>query len=192
MISLNEGEQVLWEGRPDKGVLLPWCLTKLVGWMFMAVLLTFALVLMFAAIWMEIVQEQQGANPFPMTGVALQLVTPVALVVGIAYVWMLRRTYRYAITNHRCVLEGGVIIRRRRSVHYHKVTDVEVSQNPLERLLGLSSLKLYTAGTSSVGGFMPWGGTWERAEITFEGLRDPDEPERLINQALKRYKATGE
>lgn len=186
MIQLGDGEQTLWEGRPASRVLWAWGATKWVGWMVFVGFFTFAGGTMVLDLWLD----PKGPVPWPKVAALLRVVVPLAGLVGVAYLAGLRRTYRYLVTNQRCVLAGGLLIRRRRSVHYHKVTDVEVSQNPIERLLGLGSLKLYTAGTSSFTAY-PWG-PWERAEITFEGLQDPAQPEQIVNQTLKRYRATGE
>jgi uncharacterized membrane protein YdbT with pleckstrin-like domain len=103
------------------------------------------------------------------------------------YYAKLKGTFQYCITNQRCIFEGGIIIRRKRSVPYHKITDVEINQNIIERGLGISSLKVFTPGTGSAG--MPG---FEKAEIAFYGLKDAEMPANIIQNILKKYKATGE
>jgi len=49
-------------------------------------------------------------------------------------------------------------------------------------------VKVFTAGTSGFTGW-PWK---ERAEITFPGLSESDIAERLIHDALRSYRATGQ
>jgi hypothetical protein len=75
-----------------------------------------------------------------------------------------------------------------RAMHYHKITDVEVSQSPLERAVDLQTLEIFTAGTPA------WNpGSWQsRAEVSFPGLPDAETPERLVHDALKGYRATGQ
>ncbi len=75
-----------------------------------------------------------------------------------------------------------------RSVHYHKVTDVEMSQNIFERILGISTLNIFTPGTSSGGG----NSSFQKAEISFIGLKDNEGPANTINGILRKFKATGE
>lgn len=60
-----------------------------------------------------------------------------------------------------------------------------MSQNIIERLLGISSLGIYTPGTGS-------GNSGRRPEITFVGLKDNETPSEAINTILSKFKATGE
>ncbi len=72
---------------------------------------------------------------------------------------------------------------------YHKITDVESSQNIIERIIGISSLKIFTPGTASLP-TSPFGG--ERAEIMFVGLVDNETPANTINEIVIKFKATAE
>ncbi len=117
----------------------------------------------------------------------LIVVVPMAFVLTLIYYGYLRRTFRYVITDQRCIFTGGIFIRRQRSVPFHKITDVEINQNFFENWLGISSLKIFTPGTGSVG--MPG---FEKAEIVFVGLKDSEAPASIIQGMLKKFKATGE
>jgi hypothetical protein len=64
-----------------------------------------------------------------------------------------------------------------------------MSQNIIERVLGISNLKIFTPGTSSMR-VSPFAA--QRAEIFFVGLADNEPPAATINDILKTYKATGE
>ncbi len=75
-----------------------------------------------------------------------------------------------------------------RSVPYHKVTDVEVSQNIIERFLGISSINVFTPGTASV----QQGSFGHRAEIRFQGVSDTEEPADTINKMIRQSRASGE
>lgn len=184
-VALNEGEKILWKDRPDAAIFGVWFFTKGIPFVFATAFLTFWSFGFFGGMWAARTR-QEGFNPFLATGQALKLVIPLSVFGMFVYLIGLRKTYRYFTTNQRLIFVGGLLMKKRRSVHYHKVTDVEVSQNFIEQLLGLRSLKIFTAGTSSMG---PWG---ERAEIEFQGLKEADTAEQLINQTLKSYKATGE
>jgi len=113
---------------------------------------------------------------------------PGFLMLGMIYCEFLRRTYVYYITNQRCVFHGGIIRRIERSVHYHKVTDVEMSQHIIERILGISTLNIFTPGTSSRVGES----SLQKAEISFVGLKDNESPAETINGNLRKFRATGE
>ena len=74
------------------------------------------------------------------------------------------------------MFEGGILLRRVKSVPYHKITDVSVSQNILERILGISKLNIHTAGTG-----IP------SPEIQFVGLTDPEMPQSIIMERLRAF-----
>ncbi|HBH03214.1 MAG TPA: hypothetical protein DDZ42_15055 [Candidatus Rokubacteria bacterium] len=48
-------------------------------------------------------------------------------------------------SRHRALFRGGLLVRRRRSVPYHKITDLEVTRTLLDQLLGIGTLRIYTA-----------------------------------------------
>ncbi len=109
------------------------------------------------------------------------------VIFGFIYCSYLRSTYKYYITNNRCVFCGGIIRRVKRSVPYHKITDVEMSQNIIERMIGISTLNIFTPGTGSIRGT---GG--QKAEISFVGLKDNETPAVTISKHLKELTAKGE
>jgi len=137
-----------------------------------------------------------GMIGFFVTSMATKAVGPgIAAGVGVgtlvlltvlAYSACLRRTYVYYVTDQRCVFRGGILRRIERSVPYHKITDVERSQNIIERVLGISTLNIFTPGTASTGS----GG--RGAEISFPGLLDSEAPAVAINGIVKSLRSTGE
>lgn len=187
-LSLSAEERVLWEGQPAPAVLSLWLFTKALTFAFVASFVVVWLFAFFGAMWMTATRSHRDVDPFGPIGRPLVVAAPLLLGAGFLYTVALRRTYRYFITNQRVVFTGGLLLSRRRSVHYHKITDIEVSQHIVERLLGIRTLKAYTAGTSGFTGW-PW---MERAEITFPGLAESDTAERLINNVLRTYRATGQ
>ena len=188
-LALSQNEQVLWEGRPSPAVFGIWLFTKVIPATFAASFITFWVFGFFGGMWAATKRADEVFNPFALALPTLFVLAPLCFAGALAYCWRLRITFRYVVTNQRVVFNGGVLVRKRRSVHYHKVTDMEVSQNLLEQLLDIRTLKIFTAGTSSFAGW-PWGG--ERAEITYPGLREVQVPEQIINNTLRSYRATGE
>ncbi len=55
----------------------------------------------------------------------------------------------YAIREHDILFKTGLIFQRRTAIPFNRVQHAETSRGPLERYLGLASLKLFTAGGSS-------------------------------------------
>lgn len=94
------------------------------------------------------------------------------------YIIYLRKTYRYIITNRRCIFVGGILKRIERTVPYKKITDIQRSQNILERILGIWNVQVFTPGTAS----MQIGQAKARAELNFDGLLNSEDVYETINK----------
>jgi uncharacterized membrane protein YdbT with pleckstrin-like domain len=184
----QEGESIIHELRPESTVLWIWFFTKSVLAAFVGGFLCFWCFGFFGGI-LGVARRTDSSFPIAVGAVMALIVASVVLVLALVYCSFLRKTYVYYITNQRCIFHGGILRRIERSIHYHKITDVEMSQNIFERILGISSLKIFTPGTASMK-MSPFGG--EKAEITFVGLRNNELPAATINGILRRFKATGE
>ncbi len=108
---------------------------------------------------------------------ALALVVLVSILIQI-YLIYLRKTYRYIITNRRCIFVGGILKRIERTVPYKKITDIQRSQNILERILGIWNVQVFTPGTAS----MQIGQAKAKAELNFDGLLNSEDVYEAINK----------
>jgi uncharacterized membrane protein YdbT with pleckstrin-like domain len=185
---LHDDETLIHELRPERSILGIWFFTKCLAPALVGGLLCMMLFAVPAGI---IWGASRNASEMPIIAVAVGalVVALVALALALVYCDFLRRTYVYFVTDQRCVFHGGILQRVERSIPYHKVTDVEMSQNIVERLLGISSVKIFTPGTGSMT-TSSFGG--QRAEISFVGLRDNEAPAATINEILRKFRATGE
>ncbi len=184
-MKLIEGEEVLMKMGPEPKLLVIWFLMTCLG----TIIAIGFLILIFYPI-VDVLELDSDTNGKLLTFV-LPVVIGTALFIMIAtfiYCIYLRRTYRYTLTNRRVIFSGGILRHVRHSVPYHKITDVEMSRNIIERMLGISSLGIYTPGTGS----MSSGGSGRRPEIAFVGLKDNEAPSETINSILSKFKATGE
>ena len=77
------------------------------------------------------------------------------------------RYFRYDVRDHDLLVQQGVLFRRWCSIPHHRIQHVDTQQGPIDRILGLSSLKLYTASGVSADGSIPG-----LAEEDAERLRD--------------------
>lgn len=183
-MKLQRDEEIIHEMRPARAILVIWFFTKCVIPALFCAFLTFGPLSIFGDI------SAAGRRAGTVRAlIAAGAVCSVVWALVLVYCVYLRRTYVYYVTNQRCVFRGGILRRVERSVPYHKVTDVEMSQNIVERMLGISKLSIFTPGTASVGN-SPFGGP--RAEISFVGLKDSESPAATINEILRGFKATGE
>ncbi len=171
-MKLQEGETVLHELHPGPGVMVIWFFTKC----FMAAGCSAGACL--AICWCLSTFLEPAASPPNCPEIPVGLV---ALVVATVYCSSLRKTYVYYVTDQRCVFHGGILRRVERSVPYHKITDVETSQNLFEKALGVSTLNIFTPGTGS-----------KSAEVSFVGLKDPETPAHTIAEMVDKCKLTRE
>jgi uncharacterized membrane protein YdbT with pleckstrin-like domain len=181
---LLDDETVLHELRPRPALATYWVLA--LGGKFIVVVAVLAIFLTGVVVGnLDVLLDlREGVSPAAVclsAGGAGLVAAILGLVGSLVYFRALRRTYVYTVTDKRCILCGGLIVRVERSVPYHKVTDVQVSRNIVERLFGIGRLQVFTPGTAGA-----------VAEITFQGLGDPDPPAASINNILRRFRATGE
>jgi membrane protein YdbS with pleckstrin-like domain len=90
---------------------------------------------------------------------------------GLAHAVLRYRRWRFAFDEDALYLERGVVTEVETSVPFVRVQHVDTRRGPLERLLGLASVVVYTAGSRgadvSIPGLRP-----ERAEALRQQLRD--------------------
>lgn len=184
---LHEGEKILFQGKPEKSILVLWFFTKCLGFCFIVGFLILWASLFFGGIFQGAIKGQEQPS-FWFIIPTLIIALPTCFLISIVYCIALRETYNYYVTNERCIFEGGIIVKKKRSIPYHKITDAEIYQNIIERILNIYRLNLFTPGTASMWG--AWGG--QRAEIVFAGLKDAQKPEEIITNILKTYRSTGE
>lgn len=203
---LDEGEKLEIDVTPDEKILVTWFFTKTITYSFATMFFIF--MSLFFINTMNITSEieqiskiekakgdlsakeikekkaeaaEKISHPFAIIidywMWALALVMLASIIIQI-YLYYLKKTYRYIITDRRCILIGGILKRIERSVPYKKVTDIQRSQNILERMLGIWNVQIYTPGTAS----MQVGHARTKAEINFDGLVNSEELYEAINR----------
>ena len=78
----------------------------------------------------------------------------------------------YKLTGSEMTWKRGVWFRNTGVVPYNRVTNVDVKQGPLSRMLGIGSLHIQTAGYS--------GPNARSSEITIDGIRNFEELQDTI------------
>ena len=92
-------------------------------------------------------------------------------VVGVYFQLKRYSNFRYQLKDNQVRLKKGVIYRAESVVPFVRIQHVSTRQGPLERLLGLSTLQIYTAGSRSAEIRVP-GLSKTRAEELREQLKD--------------------
>lgn len=95
----------------------------------------------------------------------------VAVLLGIVYVAFRFRAWRFEIRDDDLYLERGVFTRVTTVVPFVRVQHVDTQRGPIERLLGLGSVVVYTAGSRGADVTIP-GLTPERASELQGRLRN--------------------
>jgi membrane protein YdbS with pleckstrin-like domain len=122
--------------------------------------------------------------------VAVPLGLLVTFLVGLALVatrldWELRD---YLIGDRSLRVREGAIVQREVTLSFANVQNVEVTQGPLERLFGFTSLKVTTAGGSSSPHKKE---LFNSHEAVLAGLTNAAEIRELIMEALRRRRDAG-
>jgi putative membrane protein len=118
----------------------------------------------------------QQAFGLQVAGVVLS----VGLIGALAYQFAYVRRFDYELTEDTFDIESGVLSRRTREIPYGRVQNVDLSQNPVQRALGLTEVRVETAG----------GGDTE-AQLRFVSEAEAQRLQREIGR-LKRGEAPTE
>jgi len=103
-------------------------------------------------------------------------------VLGVGHAVLLYRSWGYLVDTDALELERGVLTRVETAVPFVRIQHVDTQRGPLDRLLGLSSVVVYTAGSRGADVTIP-GLTPDRAKQLRNRLRDlaiESEPEDAV------------
>ena len=102
-----------------------------------------------------------------------------AILIFIAY-WIPKyyETIVYKLTENEIIWRSGVWFKKTGVVPYNRITNIDIVQGPISRMLGIASLKIQTAGYS---GQSP-------AEIETKGVEQFEELREMIMEFVKGKK----
>ncbi len=77
----------------------------------------------------------------------------VAITGGVFLVWvifniLLFRTIVYVLEDNEIISKRGILHKRTRIVPFHAVTNMSIARDPIDRIFGIGTVKLHTAGFS--------------------------------------------
>jgi uncharacterized protein len=99
------------------------------------------------------------------------VVAVVLALAGAGYALLRYRVWRFEVQEDAVYLERGVFTRVESVVPFVRIQNVDTQRGPVERLAGLSSVVVYTAGTRGADATLP-GLAPERATALREELRE--------------------
>ncbi|WP_205479329.1 PH domain-containing protein [Sphingomonas arenae] len=112
------------------------------------------------------------------------------------------RRFEYRVGAHEIRIDSGIISRTHRSIPFDRVQDVDISQGPIARLLGLAKVKFETGGSAGSDEAVLPAIALARAQSLREHIRarrggptpsvvSDDEPRPLFAMSLKRVLTAG-
>lgn len=102
------------------------------------------------------------------------IVIPIFVGLIFSYLWahLYWRNYNFEVGQERITITRGVIGKRVANIPYERVQNVNIWRGVLDRIFGLYSIEIETAGASNVRGAGGYG-TRMNAEGTIQGLINP-------------------
>lgn len=132
-----------------------------------------------------------------LPGVPLALFVPVSvasyillflglplLVIFLFTFWWIGKYYqtmKYKLTGHEMTWRRGVWFRNTGIVPYNRITNVDITQGPISRALGIASLRIQTAGYSA--------SKAASSEISIEGIKEFEDLREFIMGMVRGGKA---
>ncbi|HNT98298.1 MAG TPA: PH domain-containing protein [Elusimicrobiales bacterium] len=87
------------------------------------------------------------------------------------------RSLKYDIGDDALRCDSGVFWKRRVTVPYSKITNVDIAQGPVQRLYGVGTVHVQTAGASAAQGGL--------AELSFMGIKDLEGVKEAVMARVK-------
>lgn len=126
------------------------------------------------AIGHDVDGAQGGWTGMLISGLSnLVWIIPALLMIGAYY-----RSLRYEIQADEIIVHAGVITKSVKHVPFRTVTNIKIKRGPLERLLGLGTLQIQTAGMSGQSG----------VEESLLGLVNYDEIYGIVAGTLRKFR----
>jgi hypothetical protein len=107
----------------------------------------------------------------------------------ITWATMFYHRYRYRITQKTVDIKRGILWKKDVTIPYERIQHVSSTRGPIEQLLGLHIINIFTAGTGSItGGF---GGSFGMfaAEGYIPGIIHPEKLKKTIMDKVKESKS---
>ncbi len=117
-----------------------------------------------------------GVEPIMMMG--LLGISSFIYLLACIYFPAFYRTLEYSIDDAGIRLKKGVFWRKRTTVPYGKITNIDITQGPVERMFGISHLQIQTAGNSNPQA--------PKAELVITGMRDCESLKNIIMDRINR------
>lgn len=165
--------------------------------------ITFGWIVSQASLWLvaivaltAVVSATGAAGRLALAAMGLGVVAVLLLLSQaiVTYFW-LRLNYElrwYKVTDRSLRIRSGVWSVHEMTMTFANVQNITITQGPLERLFGVSNVKVDTAGGGGSGGHGGGEGLGGSLHVgVFRGVDNPDETRNLMLDRLRRMRDTG-
>ena len=161
----NPGERVVFETRPRFLANMKSTILKLV--ILVGIFYYFRTIIAAAIILQEYVVQMVWL-PLIQGIFYLLLLIIFLLILSIIFEILSWRGKKYQLTNQRVVIQKGILRRKRSSIQYPKIQDIEISQGIVDRIISAGDIEIY--------------GGHEHTNIVLEDIPNPREVEDMIDR----------
>lgn len=159
-------EKVLMEPQLDRG--------KLIFMRGITATIGIGIVFIFFAPFLMVLAAMLGGVLGLIVGIIATLF--VAAIPGFLYSWLWVGQLVYQVTNEGIFIKEGILFKKWKTIPFDKITDIVISQGPLEMIFGLKSIRIQTAG---MGYGVPEG--------TFHGIANAQETRNSIMEIRNKF-----
>lgn len=140
-------------------------------------------------IFCDVLLVMAGIPPLITIGLVLASV----LIILFSRFWanLYWKNYRFELLDDKIVVHSGVIGRRKAMIPYERIQNVNVVKGILERIYGLSSIQIETAGGAGGGPGNGFYAAKSLAEGTIQGLVETEQMEKFILKKIKASRSGG-
>jgi membrane protein YdbS with pleckstrin-like domain len=161
-------ERLLFTSRPRFLVYLK---SSLIKFIFLLLVLYFFSYILSRAIQLQNYLINYVRLPLVEGTTYLLLILILILILWILWSVISWRYTKYMLTNHRVMVQKGIIRKKKTYIHFNKIHDIIISQGIMERLVSSGDIKIYSGH--------------ENTELILEDVPNPVEVEDMINRLIE-------
>jgi membrane protein YdbS with pleckstrin-like domain len=132
-----------------------------------------------------------GGLPLIPTTIVIIIAIVVIFLIIIIWAIMFYNRYMFRIAEDAVYINRGILWKRNVVIPYERIQHTSVTRGPVDMLLGLHILNLFTAGTGSVGARFGGAASAFAAEGSIPGLGDPKPFQDAIMSKVHAQKGDG-
>ncbi len=168
-------EKVLMEPQLDRGKLL-WMRGIVASFGFVILFFFLSPVFFFGILFAAVLSGFGAFGGILSAIIGLVIFLIIAALPGFLYakLWVDRLIYQ--VTNEGVFIKEGILFKKWKTIPFDKITDIVISQGPLETIFGLKSIRIQTAG---MGYGVPEG--------TLHGIANAEETRNKIMEIRNRF-----